>query len=91
MAAYFLGDYKKAETALTVARDRNPTAPYPYRFLIATYGQMDMVDDAEWMAMEYEALGRSATVTALLETASIQDPDYRELFADGFRKAGLPD
>ena len=91
MAAYFLGEYKKAETALTVARDRNPTAPYPYRFLIATYGQMDMVDDAKWMAMEYEALGRSATVTALLETASIQDPDYRELFADGFRKAGLPD
>ena len=91
MAAYFLGDYDKAEASLTVAKDRNPTAPYPYRFLIATYGQLEQVDDADWMAMEYEALGRSATVSALLETASIQDAAYREIFAEGFRKAGLPE
>ena len=91
MAAYFLGDYDKAEASLTVANDRNPTAPYPYRFLIATYGQLEQVDDADWMAIEYEALGRSATVSALLETASIQDAAYREIFAEGFRKAGLPE
>ncbi|MAS04067.1 MAG: hypothetical protein CL534_05160 [Ahrensia sp.] len=91
MAAYFLGDYDKAEASLTVAKDRNPTAPYPYRFLIATYGQLELVDDADWMAMEYEALGRTATVSAMLETASIQDAAYREIFAEGFRKAGLPE
>ncbi|MCI5075712.1 winged helix-turn-helix domain-containing protein [Oricola sp.] len=91
MAAYFLGQYENAEKSLTVARDRNPTAPYPYRFLIATHGQLGQIDEAEWMAMEYEALGRTATVSAMLETASIQDPSYRERFADGFRKAGLPE
>ncbi|WP_166504571.1 winged helix-turn-helix domain-containing protein [Thioclava sp. IC9] len=89
MARYFLGDYDAAEIALVRARDQNPTAPFPYRFLIATYGQMGNLDEAEWMAMEYESLGRSATVSALLESASIQDAAYRARFAEGFRKAGL--
>lgn len=91
MADFFLGNYDSAIEALTVARDQNPTAPFPHRFLIAAYGQMGDVDQAEWSAMEYEALGRTATVAALLDSASIQDPGYRAVFADGFRKAGLPD
>ncbi|MEZ5722873.1 MAG: tetratricopeptide repeat protein [Paracoccaceae bacterium] len=91
MARYFLGDYASAEAALVTARDQNPTAPYPYRFLIATYGRLGNTDDADWMAMEYEALGRTATVADLLESASIQDPAYRDAFAEGFRAAGLPE
>lgn len=91
MARYFLGEYEAAEAALVTARDQNPTAPYPYRFLMATYGQLEDPDEADWMAMEYEALGRSATVSDLLASASIQDPAYREAFAEGFRKAGLPE
>ncbi|MCB1337363.1 MAG: winged helix-turn-helix domain-containing protein [Maritimibacter sp.] len=91
MAQYFLGDYPAAEAALVRARDQNPTAPFPYRFLIATYGRLGDLDQAEWTAMEYEALGRSATVKDLLDTASIQDPSYRAAFAEGFRAAGLPE
>lgn len=73
------------------ARDQNPTAPFPHRFLIATCGQLGDPDEADWMAMEYEALGRSATVADMLATASIQDPVYRAALADGFRRAGLPE
>ncbi|WP_161594652.1 winged helix-turn-helix domain-containing protein [Marimonas lutisalis] len=91
MANYFLANYQTAEAALVTARDRNPTAPFPYRFLIATYGQMGNLDEAEWMAMEYDSLGRTATVSALLASASIHDPAYRDHFANGFRKAGLPE
>ena len=91
MAQYFLGNYEAAEVALVEARDRNPTAPYPYRFLIATYGRMGEADEADWMAMEYEALGRSATIAALMDSASIHDPGYRAAFAEGFRMAGLPE
>lgn len=89
MAHYFLGNYGEAETALKIARDQNPTAPFPYRFLIATYGMTGNQDEADWMAMEYEALGRAANIKALLETASTQNPEYRELFEEGFRRAGL--
>lgn len=91
MAHYFLGNYEAAEALLVRARDQNPTAPYPYRFLIATYGQMGNTDEAEWMAMEYEALGRVATIEALLRSASIQDPTYRSAFVEGFRLAKLPE
>lgn len=91
MAQYFIGNHRAAEGALLRARDQNPTAPYPYRFLMATYGQLGDPDEADWMAMEYEALGRRATVSALLASASIQDPEYRKAFAAGFRAAGLPE
>ncbi len=91
MARFFLGDYELAEQALVRASEQNPTAPFPYRFLMATYGMMDRPDDADWTAMEYEALGRSATVKDLLDTASIHDPTYRAAFADAFRRAGLPE
>ena len=73
------------------ARDQNPNAPFPYRFLIATYGQLGDTDEAEWMALEYEALGRTATVEALLTSASIQDDAYRGAFAERFRLAGHPE
>lgn len=91
MAHYFLGDFETAETHLVRARDRNPSAPYPYRFLMATYGQLGDTDEAGWMAMEYEALGRTATVEALLESASIEDSAYRAIFAEGFRLAKVPE
>lgn len=91
MARYFLGEYEAAEAALVSARDKNPSAPHPYRMLIATQGQMGHTDDADWTAMEYEALGRNATVEAILSSASVSDPGYREKFADGLRKAGLPE
>lgn len=90
MAQYFLGNFEGAEAALVRARDQNPTAPFPYRFLMATYGQLGDQDEAEWMAMEYEALGRQANISALLETASIQDDAYRQLFLQGFELAGIP-
>lgn len=91
MAQYFLENYEAAEALLVRARDQNPTAPYPYRFLIATYGQMGNTDEADWMAMEYETLGRVATIEALLSSASIQDPTYRSAFVEGFRLANLPE
>ncbi|MGB7244020.1 MAG: winged helix-turn-helix domain-containing protein [Sulfitobacter sp.] len=91
MAQYFLGNYEAAEALLVRARNQNPTAPYPYRFLIATYGQMGNTDEADWMAMEYETLGRVATIEALLSSASIQDPNYRSAFVEGFRLANLPE
>lgn len=91
MANYFLENYERAENHLVRARDRNTSAPYPYRFLIATYGQLGDTDEANWMAMEYEALGRVATVEALLDSASIQSPAYRSVFAEGFLLAGIPE
>ena len=91
MARYFLGDHETALTSLLKARDQNPTAPFPHRFVVATYGALGETDEAEWAAFEYETLGREATIEAILTSASISNPDYLDLFADGLRKAGLPE
>ncbi|MCP5088332.1 MAG: hypothetical protein GY952_16190 [Rhodobacteraceae bacterium] len=91
MARYFLGELRQAEMAFIAAQNMNPSAPFPHRFLIATYGKMGRTDDAEWAAMEYDALGRVATVEAILTSSSVSDQEYRETYADGLRKAGLPE
>ena len=41
------------------------------------------------MIVEYETLGRIATIDALLESTSVQDPGYRALLRQGFEKAGM--
>ena len=91
MARYYTRDFEGAEPFLVRARDQNPTAPFPYRYLIATYGMMGRVDDAEWAALEYEALGRTATVEAMVTEGSVSDEAYRKHFAKGLRAAGLPE
>jgi hypothetical protein len=91
MARYFDGDFEAAEPFLVAARDKNPTAPFPHRYLIATYGMLRQSDDAEWAAIEYEALGRNASVQAMVTEGSIVDDAYREKFAEGLRAAGLPE
>ena len=89
MALYYLRRYEEAVEALTKANQQNPTAPFPYRHLIAAYGQLGQIDDAEWMVFEYEAIGRTATKAAMTESSSIQDPGYSALFEEGLEKAGL--
>ncbi len=91
MARYFLGEYEAAEASLVLSSDQNPTAPFPHRFLIATYGKLGKLNDAKWAAIEYEALGRTATVDAIVSSESISDRGYLELFAQGLRAAGLPE
>ena len=48
-----------------------------------------MVDEAEWIAFELEALGQTASVKAILEASFIHDPQYNSDFEDGLRRAGL--
>lgn len=55
---------------VTAVRGRNPTAPFPHRYFIATYGMPGHSEDAEWTAQEYEALGRTATVQAMMNEGS---------------------
>ncbi len=69
--------------ALTKASDQSPTAPFPYRHLISAYGQLGQIDDAQWIVLEYEGLGRTATIDAIMETHSVQDPEYLAVFLDG--------
>ncbi|WP_090030566.1 winged helix-turn-helix domain-containing protein [Lutimaribacter saemankumensis] len=91
LANFYLGDYEAAEAALTELLQRNPRLQNALRILIATYGHMGRLDDAEWLAMEYEALGVPATITDIMQVINIEHPPYREAVIDGLRLAGLPE
>lgn len=91
LAHFYLGDYEAAETALTELLDRNPNLPNALRMLMATYGYMGRQDDAEWLAMEYEALGVPATIGDIMEVIAVDHPPYRDAVIQGLRLAGLPE
>ncbi len=88
---YYLGDYEAAEAALLTVVERNPNSPHAMRNLMATYGRLGRLDDAEWYMFEYEALGHVATVSEILSRSGKQHEAYREAFAEGLRLAGLPE
>jgi hypothetical protein len=52
---------------------------------------MGRLDDAEWLVMEYEALGVPATITDIMQVINIEHPPYREAVIDGLKLAGLPE
>lgn len=91
LAQFVLEDYAAAESALTELLQRNPNLPNAMRLLMATYGHQGRVDDAEWLAFEYEMLDSSATITDLMETTNLRHPPYRDALEQGLRKAGLPE
>lgn len=91
MARMFLGNCEAAVHSFNQALEQNPTASFMQRYLIACYGYLGQQDDAEWAAIEFETLGRSATIKALMDSSSIRDPAYRKIFEDGLRKADLPE
>lgn len=91
MAQFFVGDYEASIEALERGVERNPNVPWLRTYLIASYGQMGQIDDAEWQASEVEALGLPATIRDFMEITPIQDPAYRKLYEDALRKSGLPE
>lgn len=90
-AQYFLSNYEAAVKSFSKSIERNPTVPWMHRYLIASYGQLGMREDAEWQMVEFETLGQPATIKSFLRKSSMQDPLYQRLYSEGLRKAGLPE
>ena len=91
LANFCLGNYEAADAALTALLERNPNLQNALRLQIATYGHMGRLDDADWVAMEYEALGVPATISDIMQAMSVEHPPYREAVIQGLRLAGLPE
>jgi hypothetical protein len=47
--------------------------------------------EAEWEISEIEALGQPISIQAFMKSTTIRDPDYRKIYEDALRKAGLPE
>jgi tetratricopeptide (TPR) repeat protein len=88
---FMLTRYEAAVESLEKAIERNPAWQSAHRLLIATYGHLGMIDEAEWEMEELRMLGFEPTLANIRSRVQFQDPAYLERFFEGLRKAGVPD
>lgn len=88
---YMLGHYEEAAENFEKALEKNPNVPWPRKLLIAAYGQLERVDDAEWELEELRAQGYEISISDFVETTNLQSPVYVDRFVEGLRKAGVPE
>ncbi|HSM39969.1 MAG TPA: adenylate/guanylate cyclase domain-containing protein, partial [Afifellaceae bacterium] len=53
---FFLTRFEAAEQNFQKAIERNPSVGWPHRWLVATYGHLGRVDDAEWEMSELQSI-----------------------------------
>lgn len=85
------GRHEDAVAPLLKCLEQMPTSPYCLRFQIANYALLGHIDDAQWAAEEYGALGFDVTIPAITANTLVQHPDNRALIVRGLRKAGIPE
>jgi adenylate cyclase len=88
MALYLTRRYDEAVTALRRGRTFGDVA---YRWLAAAYGQLGRAQDAKAAAEEYLKLAPDFSLARHLEMLHFRRAEDREHYADGLRKAGLPE
>ena len=88
---FMLTRYDAAIESFEKAIERNPTWTYTHRILVAAYGQLGMIDEAEWEMEELRTLGFEPTLANWRSRLQFQDPAYLARYIDGLRKAGVPE
>jgi adenylate cyclase len=88
---YFLmGQYEKAVASLVEALDRNPAFATARVALIATYGHLELEDEAAWEVDELMTLRPDYSLSIARQEALYQRPEDLEKFIEGLRRAGIP-
>jgi tetratricopeptide (TPR) repeat protein len=87
---FHLEDYDEAAEMLQRAVERNPQFLFARQYLVATYGRMGRIEDAEWEAEEVLTLESDFSVPAEREAAPYRNPGDLEFYLEGLRLAGLP-
>jgi adenylate cyclase len=88
MALYLARRYDDAVTAFRKGRSLGDVG---YRWLAAAYGQLGREQEAKAAAEEYLKLTPDFSLARHLEMLPFQRAEDREHYAEGLRKAGLPE
>jgi TolB-like protein/Tfp pilus assembly protein PilF len=88
---FMLTRYDAAIESFEKAIERNPAWTSTHRILVAAYGQLGMIDEAEWEMEELRMLGFEPTLANWRSRIQIEDPAYLARYFDGLRKAGVPE
>ncbi|MBI3706658.1 MAG: hypothetical protein HY246_03090 [Proteobacteria bacterium] len=90
-AQFMLTHYDAAAQSFRKALERNPAWQPSRRMLVATYGYLGKLDDANWEVAELHAAGDTVTLADYRRTELIRDPIYLERLLEGLRRAGVPE
>jgi adenylate cyclase len=88
---YLSGHYEKAVANLKQALERNPNWQPARRILIAAYGELGRLDDAQWEIAEARTGGAVLTLSNAREISGYQDGPALTHLIEGLRKAGVPE
>jgi len=90
-AEFNAGNYPQAAEALTTCLELAENSPYCLRYLMAVYGMMGRVDDAQASSQVYASMGFEPAVQEIMELMTFHTPEDRALLETAFRLAGLPE
>ncbi len=88
-AHYALGEFSTSIPYLEQALERNPAATYPALYLIASYVQLDGMEDAEWLVSDLEVQNPEISISHLQKVLAIGDEDLRSRLFKDLRTAGM--
>ncbi len=86
---FMLGQYASAAQYLEQALERNPNWQPSRQLLIAAYGHLGRVGDAQWEIGELRAAGSEVSLARIRERAPFRAPGDLARLLDGLRKAGV--
>jgi TolB-like protein/Tfp pilus assembly protein PilF len=88
---FVLGQDETAISILENVLERNPAFQGGRAVLIAIYGQLGRLDDAEWEVEEIIAANPDFSIAETAKRARYRRPEDLNRFIEGLRKAGLPE
>ncbi len=88
---FMLGEYARAAGHLKEALERNPNWQPSRQILVAAYGHLGRVDDAQWEIRELRAAGSDMSLALIRERTPFRSSADLTRLLDGLRKAGVAD
>jgi adenylate cyclase len=86
---YLLGQLEEAAGWLEGVRDSNPAFSNVYQLLIATYVELERIDDAEWAANELLTLVPNFSLSQEEERVGYKDKEVKRRYIESLRRAGI--
>lgn len=90
-ALYWAGEVERAVPKFRNAIERNHNWPPQHYFLVASLGELDRRDEAEWAIAEASVLGLRMSLSQIPSFPYFGDEGQRRRFTEAWRKAGVPE
>ena len=88
---FFRGEYEQARVVAEACLAENPRFPTSYRVIAAAEGQLGNQAAAKEALRKFNELIPNETIAQTLATVMFVDQDDKDRYAEGLRRAGMPE